>query len=188
MEKLVLCLVLFAVVAVQARHQFPRVSERLGEPFRIGEYIKVVCTSELSNERDHIMEKSRCGEPKDVFVQLKPNSPHELVSPSAVWVKNCVGICDYDNEGSCIATETKIRHIPVRIYNGNTNKESCATYAVEEHVKCGCCALSPDHCVSPRVFNPRKCSCHCPNIEDRRECVKKTDMTWNRAHCKCEKI
>lgn len=35
------------------------------------------------------------------------------MSPGAVWVKRCVGLCEYDNAGSCVATETVTRHIPV---------------------------------------------------------------------------
>lgn len=35
------------------------------------------------------------------------------ISPRAVWVKRCVGLCEYVNEGTCVPTETKVRHIPV---------------------------------------------------------------------------
>lgn len=57
-----------------------------------------------------------------------------------------------------------------------TNKASCSWYPVEEHVRCGCCYLSAADCGAPKVYNPRKCSCQCPNIEDRRDCKVRKGM------------
>ncbi|KOB67580.1 PDGF/VEGF-related factor 1 [Operophtera brumata] len=191
MAKLVLCIVMFAAVVVAHRRhpKFPK-SEEYSIPLSgiKGEYRKVACGGDNARERDKIIEQSKCGEPKPVFVHLDPKVGHEQVSPGAVWVKRCVGICEYDNAGSCVATESVIRHIPIRVYNAKTNKESCAMYPVEEHVSCGCCALEPDKCAPPKVFNRRKCTCQCPNLEERRDCLKQRNlnMKWNRSKCACE--
>ncbi|KAG6452342.1 hypothetical protein O3G_MSEX007576 [Manduca sexta] len=193
MARFILCVVLIAVLsgASGAAHKhhpkFPKGHEELGIR-DYGSFIKVACTADNSRERDNIIEQSKCGEPKDVFEYLKTKAAHEQVSPAAVWVKRCVGLCEYDNEGSCVPDETEIRHIPIRIYNAKTNKETCATYPIEEHKSCRCCALSPEKCAAPRVYNPRKCSCTCPNMEERRNCLKKRNqnMRWNRSKCQCE--
>ncbi|CAB3235644.1 unnamed protein product [Arctia plantaginis] len=151
MEKLLLCFVLIVAVSGHKHHpKFPKNAE----DYIIPVPRKVVCSSENARERDDIIEQSKCGEPKEVFEYLKINAAHEQVSPRAVWVKRCVGLCEYDNEGTCVATETVTRHIPIRIYNLKTDKETCATYPITEHVSCGCCALSPEKCAAPRVFNP----------------------------------
>lgn len=69
--------------------------------------------------------------------------------------------------------------LQVRIYNAETRKETCATYPVEEHVSCGCCNKEASDCASPRVYVPRKCSCQCPNMEERRDCLKKVRKTMD---------
>ncbi|XP_026491676.1 uncharacterized protein LOC113397500 isoform X1 [Vanessa tameamea] len=151
---------------------------------------KVACNSTLEQRRNEFIEKSRCGEPKEVFQELKLQSSYLQVSPSWVWVKRCVGLCDLEAPGSqCVATKTRIEPIPVRIYNLKTNKETCSTYSLEVHESCSCCTSSSSDCASPRVYNPRKCSCQCPNMEERRNCLKKRNqnMKWNRSKCICEK-
>ncbi|PZC79067.1 uncharacterized protein LOC110375215 isoform X1 [Helicoverpa armigera] len=185
MAKIIVCLVLFVVVAGHKHHpKFPKTTEDYIIPMPR----KVACSGDNERERGNIIEQSKCGEPKEVFEYLKVRAAHEQISPRAVWVKRCVGLCEYENEGTCVATETAIRHIPIRIYNAKTNKETCATYPIVEHVSCGCCSLSPEECAAPRVYNPRKCSCQCPNMEERRNCLKKRNqnMRWNRSKCACE--
>ncbi|CAG5005856.1 unnamed protein product [Parnassius apollo] len=186
MEK-ALCMFVILAAATAHRHhpKFPKSSEEIDTSL----YKKVACTSENDLLRNEIIEKSKCGEPKEVFIHLHPRATHEQVSPGAVWVKRCVGLCDYEASGSkCVATKTKIQHIPVRIYNVKTNKETCSTYPVEVHESCGCCALSPEECAAPRVYNPRKCTCQCPNVEEKRSCHRKRNqnMRWNRYKCACE--
>ncbi|KAL4705713.1 hypothetical protein ACJJTC_019776 [Scirpophaga incertulas] len=152
---------------------------------------KVECSIENDSLRHEMVQKSRCGPPKEVFIYLQPQAAHEEVNPGAVWVKRCVGLCDYATFGSlCIPTKSVMKHIPIRIYNVKTNKESCSTYPVEEHVSCHCCAPSDKKCGENHVFNPRKCICQCSNYEERRSCIRKRNqnMKWNRAKCACEPI
>ncbi|CAG9563219.1 unnamed protein product [Danaus chrysippus] len=209
------------VVAVTGKHhpKFPKSDE--SDPLKKA----VACSSEQDQLRNQFIEKSRCGEPKEVFVDLKHTSSYLQVVPSSVWVKRCVGLCNFGPPGSqCIAIKTRMEAIPVcivfvelipiqrylfvldisltqlficsrlrnpivRVYNLKTEKETCTTYEVEVHESCGCCTTSPRDCVAPRVFNPRKCSCQCPNMDDRRKCLSKRNqnMRWNRSKCECEK-
>ncbi|CAH0721398.1 unnamed protein product, partial [Brenthis ino] len=116
---------------------------------------KVVCNSIFDDARNEFIEKSRCGEPKEVFEELKLNTSYLQVNPSHVWVKRCVGLCDYEAPGSqCIATKIRRQPIPVRIYNLKTSRETCSTYMIDVHESCGCCTSSPHECSPPRVFNP----------------------------------
>ncbi|KAJ0179611.1 hypothetical protein K1T71_005323 [Dendrolimus kikuchii] len=150
MARMLVFVVLCVAVSGHPRSQhvkFPKSDDNTG--FRKG-----TCGGDNARERESIIEQSKCGEPKEVFVYLDPKAVHEQVSPGAVWVKRCVGLCEYDNEGSCVPTATVTRHIPIRIFNAKTNKETCATYPVEEHVSCGCCAHTPQGCAPPRVYNP----------------------------------
>nr|XP_032512427.1 uncharacterized protein LOC116766622 isoform X2 [Danaus plexippus plexippus] len=173
------------VVAVTGKHhpKFPKSDE--SDPLK-----KVACSNEQDQLRNQFIEKSRCGEPKEVFVDLKHTSSYLQVVPSSVWVKRCVGLCNFGPPGSqCIAIKSRMEAIPVRVYNLKTEKETCTTYEVEVHESCGCCTTLPRDCVAPRVFNPRKCSCQCPNMDDRRKCPSKRNqnMRWNRSKCECEK-
>ncbi|OWR45533.1 hypothetical protein KGM_216021 [Danaus plexippus plexippus] len=158
------------VVAVTGKHhpKFPKSDE--SDPLKKA----VACSNEQDQLRNQFIEKSRCGEPKEVFVDLKHTSSYLQVVPSSVWVKRCVGLCNFGPPGSqCIAIKSRMEAIPVRVYNLKTEKETCTTYEVEVHESCGCCTTLPRDCVAPRVFNPRKCSCQCPNMDDRRKCPSK---------------
>ncbi|XP_026748208.1 uncharacterized protein LOC113509117 isoform X1 [Galleria mellonella] len=180
MAKIFLVVVLFVFAEAVHKHH-PKFPKDLIE--------KVACTSENERIRNEIIEKSKCRDPKEVFVYLKPPSAHEQVIPSAVWVKRCVGICDYEAEGSsCVSTDTVMKTISIRIYNVKTKKETCSTYQIEEHRSCGCCNLTPEECGDSRIYNPRKCTCQCPNTEERRNCLRKRNlnMRWNRSKCTCE--
>ncbi|CAH2242710.1 uncharacterized protein LOC120623797 isoform X2 [Pararge aegeria] len=150
MERILVLLVF--VVTVTAFRPNPRFPKEETEQNQIK---KVSCGAH-EDRRNEILSKSKCGEPKDVFVELKPQSSYMQVVPSAVWVKRCVGLCDHGPEGSrCVGTNKTIEHIPVRISNLKTLKETCATYPVEVHHSCGCgCAVPTRECSSPRVFNP----------------------------------
>ncbi|XP_059059541.1 uncharacterized protein LOC131852823 [Achroia grisella] len=180
MAKIFLFAVLFVFVEA-----VPKPHPRLGKDV----IQKVACTSANERLRNEIIEKSKCREPKEVFVYLTPPSAHEQVIPSAVWVKRCVGICDYEAEGSsCASTNTVKKAISIRIYNVKTKKETCSTYQIDEHRSCGCCNLSSGECGMSRIYNPRKCTCQCPNMEERRNCLRKRNqnMRWNRFKCTCE--
>ncbi|XP_061706449.1 uncharacterized protein LOC133517247 isoform X1 [Cydia pomonella] len=187
MEKLFMVLVLFVIVrAVENRHH-PKFG-RSYEEHEVPPLKKVSCSSG-SSERSALIEDARCGAPREVFVVLKPKAAHEEIHPGAVWVKRCVGLCDHvGSDSKCVPRETTIRHIPIKISNMKTGKESCSMYELEEHLSCQCCTGSPESCAaSGRVFNPRKCACQCPNLEERRNCLAKNpNMRWNRSKCACE--
>lgn len=57
------------------------------------------------------------------------------IHPGSVWVKKCVGLCDYYTSGSkCMPRETIIRHIPVSIaLHVNTNT-ACINAICLSHV------------------------------------------------------
>ncbi|CAG9792244.1 unnamed protein product [Diatraea saccharalis] len=188
MAKVFLFVALFVIVVDAAHKHHPKFPKG-SEEYDASDIKKVACSSENDRLRNEIIEKSRCGPPKEVFVYLEPTAAHEQVSPGAVWVKRCVGLCDWETDGSkCIPTRTAIRQIPVRIYNVKTDKETCSTYPVVEHVSCGCCSGSRTDCGENRVFNPRKCTCQCSNTEERRSCLRQRgqNMRWNRSKCACE--
>ncbi|XP_063823775.1 uncharacterized protein LOC135073522 isoform X1 [Ostrinia nubilalis] len=177
------------VVVVEAAHVHHSKFRKGTDEYESSAYKKVPCSNDHDRERNEIMNKSSCGAPKEVFVHLAPQATYEQVSPSAVWVKRCVGLCDHAAYGSrCMPTKIVHRNIPVRIYNAKTNKATCSTYRVEEHEACGCCSASGEKCEENRVFNPRKCSCQCPNMEERRSCLRKRNqnLRWNRSKCACE--
>ncbi|XP_026327041.1 balbiani ring protein 3-like [Hyposmocoma kahamanoa] len=185
----ILLLVILVTVAAEAAHKHHPKFPKSNEEYVVPEIRKVACSSESERLRSDIIEKSKCGLPKDIFIDLKPQAAHQQISPGAVWVKRCVGLCDYDTYGSkCIPLKKTITHIPVRIYNVKTNKEACSTYAVEEHLECGCCPGTPQSCQSPRVYDPRKCTCRCPNRKEKRNCRSKPNqiMRWNPSKCRCE--
>ncbi|XP_049864974.1 uncharacterized protein LOC126366087 isoform X2 [Pectinophora gossypiella] len=189
MARILLLFVLFVTVRAAHKHRpihpkFPKVSEDYETP-----QITKACSSENERIRNDIIEQSKCGAPKEVFEYLESQAAHQQISPGAVWVKRCVGLCDYDTYGSkCVPLKKQIRYIPVRIYNVKTNKESCSTYAIEEHLSCGCCAGTPDQCAPPRIYDPRKCACRCPNRKEKRNCRSKLNqiMRWNPSKCACE--
>ncbi|XP_045492738.1 uncharacterized protein LOC123692125 isoform X1 [Colias croceus] len=180
-------LIVVVLVVVEAHRPHPKLLRFASEETDGQNVIKKgACNSTHAQLRNDYILKSKCGDPKDVFVELKLQGSYLQVTPSAVWVKRCVGLCDYAARGSqCVATQTKIEHVPVKIYNLKTDKYTCSTYAVEVHEKCGCCVKD---CAAPKVFNPRKCSCQCPNLEERRNCLKQrnSNMRWNRSKCVCE--
>ncbi|XP_045459544.1 uncharacterized protein LOC123670080 [Melitaea cinxia] len=161
----ILFLIVFAVAVNGFRQnpKFPKFDDK-----------KVGCTSASDKLRHELIEKSRCGEPKEVFQELKPPNSFTQINPSWVWVKRCVGLCDLEGPGSqCVPVKTRIEAIPVRIFDLSTSKDTCTTIKVEVHESCGCCSSSSSDCGAPKVFDPRKCSCHCPNKEERRNCLKK---------------
>ncbi|XP_073967529.1 PDGF- and VEGF-related factor 1 isoform X2 [Choristoneura fumiferana] len=154
MEKIFILLVLCVVVKAVHKHhpKFPKVSE---DGYDVPLLKKVPCAADQHSARSALIEGAKCGAPKEVFVVLKPRAAYEEIHPGAVWVKRCVGLCDHEGPDSkCVARETTIRHIPIKIYNVKTNKETCSSYPVEEHVSCQCCTGSPGDCAAPRVFNP----------------------------------
>lgn len=174
----ILFLIVFVVAVNGYRHnpKFPKFEDK-----------KVACTSASDKLRHELIEKSRCGEPKEVFQELKPPNSFTQINPSWVWVKRCVGLCDLGEPGSqCVPLKTRIEAIPVKIFDLSTRKDACTTINVEIHESCGCCSSSSSDCGAPRVFDPRKCSCHCPNKEERRNCLKKPNLRWNRSKCTCE--
>ncbi|VVC91192.1 unnamed protein product [Leptidea sinapis] len=132
---------MFVLVIVNGHKHHPKFPKLVASEETEQPYKKVACNSSHDRLRNEIIEKSRCGEPKEVFVELKLPGSYLQVMPSSVWVKRCVGLCDYDGPGSQC----------VRIFNLKTNKESCSTIDVEEHEACGCCT---QNCPSPKVFNP----------------------------------
>ncbi|XP_041972865.1 uncharacterized protein LOC121728697 isoform X2 [Aricia agestis] len=153
MERILLFFVVLVLVdgfKHQSHHpKFPKQPDE-GEHIR-----KVACDSSHDRLRNELIEKSQCGEPKEVFVELPVTASYLQVSPSSVWVKRCVGLCDFEAPGSkCVATKTRFEAVPVRIYNAKTKKETCSTYNVEVHEACGCCAATAASCGAPRVFNP----------------------------------
>ncbi|KAG7305802.1 hypothetical protein JYU34_009948 [Plutella xylostella] len=148
MEKIVLMILVLCVVVRAYRHpKFPHYPNE----FRDNNLKKEKCSREKEDLRNEYIERSKCGKPKEVFVHLNSASTSELVIPKAVWVARCAGTCDYDGH-ECVATVKRTLHIPVRVSNISTGKESCSTYEVEEHVSCGCC--SKRECEAPQIFNP----------------------------------
>ncbi|XP_023948230.1 uncharacterized protein LOC112053151 isoform X2 [Bicyclus anynana] len=152
MERILVLLVF--VVSVTAYRLTPRFTTQ--ETDEIKKVSPAVSCGAHEDKRNDIINKSKCGEPKEVFVELKPQSSYMQVVPSAVWVKRCVGLCDHGPGGSrCIGINKTVEHIPVRISNLKTLKESCAIHAVEVHLSCGCgCDVPTRDCPSPRVFSP----------------------------------
>ncbi|XP_053600009.1 uncharacterized protein LOC128669296 isoform X1 [Plodia interpunctella] len=190
MAKIVLFIVLLAAASAHKHHpKFRQESVEYYDNPLSSQIKKVPCTNQRDSLLNDNIEKSRCGAPKEVFVELNPPSKFEKVTPSHVWVKRCVGLCDFDASGSseCVAQSKVDKEITIRIHNMKTKKDTCATYTVEEHLSCGCCQLSSEEC-GDRIFNPRKCSCQCPNTEERRSCLQKRsqNMRWNRSKCTCE--
>ncbi|XP_045763174.1 uncharacterized protein LOC123865964 isoform X1 [Maniola jurtina] len=184
MERILVLLVfVVSVAAFRPNPKFPKEETDLIK--------KAVSCGAHEDRRNEIISRSKCGEPKEVFVELKPQSSYMKVKPSAVWVRRCVGLCDHGPDGSkCIGINKTIEHIPVRISNLKTLKETCATYPVEVHLTCGCgCDVATRECPSPRIFNPRKCNCQCPNMKERRNCLKQRNpvMRWNPSKCICER-
>ncbi|XP_072942138.1 uncharacterized protein [Epargyreus clarus] len=141
-------MILWCTASAEEKHhpKFPRSDDR--DLFK-----KEVCSSHNDDLRNEVMQKSKCGEPKEVFVDLKLQVSYLQVTPSAVWVKRCVGLCD-GVDSKCVATKSKIENVPVRIYNVKTDKERCSTFPVKVHESCGCCSMSSDDCAAPRVYNP----------------------------------
>ncbi|CAH2092361.1 unnamed protein product [Euphydryas editha] len=174
----ILLLFVFVVAVNGYRHnpKFPKVDDK-----------KVACTSALEQLRHELINKSRCGEPKEVFQELKLSNSFLQINPSWVWVKRCVGLCDNEGQDSrCVPSKTRIEAIPVRIFDLTTKKDTCTTFNLEVHESCSCCTSSSTDCRAPKVYDPRKCSCQCPNKEERRNCLKKRNMKWIRSKCICE--
>ncbi|KAJ2950450.1 hypothetical protein O0L34_g8693 [Tuta absoluta] len=153
MARILLLVVLIVTVKAAHKHhpKFPKTSEE----YETTHLKRVACSTEHDTLRNNIIQQSKCGAPKDVFEYLEVQGAHLQISPNAVWVKRCVGLCDYDTYGSkCVPLKKRMRSIPVRIYNVKTFKESCMMHEVEEHLSCGCCAGSPEECAAPQVFDP----------------------------------
>ncbi|XP_053600010.1 uncharacterized protein LOC128669296 isoform X2 [Plodia interpunctella] len=156
MAKIVLFIVLLAAASAHKHHpKFRQESVEYYDNPLSSQIKKVPCTNQRDSLLNDNIEKSRCGAPKEVFVELNPPSKFEKVTPSHVWVKRCVGLCDFDASGSseCVAQSKVDKEITIRIHNMKTKKDTCATYTVEEHLSCGCCQLSSEEC-GDRIFNP----------------------------------
>ncbi|XP_047518075.1 balbiani ring protein 3-like isoform X1 [Pieris napi] len=183
-------MLLIVVVIVDAYNHHPKFPKSVASESEVQRGVKIVdCNGTHDKLRNDLIVKSSCGEPKEVFEKLTVAGSFLQVTPSHVWVKRCVGLCSYGPTGSqCTPTKTRKEHIPVRIFDLKTKRESCSTYEMVVHESCGCCVSGAKECSAPKIFNPRKCSCQCPNMNERRNCLKKRNMNmkWNRSKCTCE--
>ncbi|CAK1544771.1 unnamed protein product [Leptosia nina] len=157
MARLIIFFLGVVMVDAYSRHpKFPKFAA--SEETEVQSVIKnVTCNSSHDKLRNDLIVKARCGEPKEVFEKLNLKGSYLQVSPSHVWVKRCVGLCDYEASGSqCTPTRIRKEQIPVRIFNLKTKKETCSTYEMDVHESCGCCLVGAKDCVAPKVFNPQK--------------------------------
>ncbi|CAG9792245.1 unnamed protein product [Diatraea saccharalis] len=78
MAKVFLFVALFVIVVDAAHKHHPKFPKG-SEEYDASDIKKVACSSENDRLRNEIIEKSRCGPPKEVFVYLEPTAAHEQV-------------------------------------------------------------------------------------------------------------
>ncbi|XP_045478982.1 uncharacterized protein LOC123683989 isoform X1 [Harmonia axyridis] len=141
-------------------------------------------SSNVSSALKELSKRVKCI-PRDGIVNLK--APERfMVSPNTVMVKKCGGMCN--GARSCISKTTRDATFFVRAVNLQTNEVLCSSILVPEDTSCSCgCETKMTDCLPTQKYDKNMCVCKCINMQDYRNCVKKSSMNfrWDEKTCSC---